>query len=93
MDGFFTLAMILLFGLSVFVLARADGWSKPASLGLSVGIFACPAIVFLVLYTLRASAFVFEILLGIAGVGAFVVLFALSKSVSNKVKMYHDAPR
>lgn len=86
MDSFFTLAIIILFGLSIFVLARADGWSRLASWGVAVGVFALPAVLIVLFYYVRVPAYVFETILGLAGVGAFVVLFALSNSVANKVR-------
>ncbi len=93
MDSFFTIAIVILFGLSVFVLARADGWSRLASWAVAVGIFALPAALFVVLYVLRVPAYVFETVLGVAGLGAFIVLFALAKSVSNKIRGHDDASR
>ncbi|WP_299625602.1 hypothetical protein [uncultured Tateyamaria sp.] len=90
MDSFYLLATAILFGLSLYTLARADGWGKAASIGLAICVFALPAFILILFFRFGVSGFVAQTLLGVASIGVMVVLFALAKSVANRLRTKDD---
>lgn len=87
MDSFYLLATAILFGLSLYTLARADGWPRLASSCVAASIFVLPFVALFLAFRLGTSAFVLQTLLGVMAIGFMVVLFALAKSVANKLRL------
>lgn len=85
MDAFYTLASVGLLVASIYVLGRANGWSALKAAATAIGVFAVPALTTLFAFRMPLPPIVVQTLLGIGPVIVMIVLFALSKSVANKV--------
>ena len=72
-------ASLLFFVGAIFVLARADSWSKLSSLLLCLGIVLVPTLSLILAYQWVAPMWVFETVGFLVSVGTMVILFALAK--------------
>lgn len=88
MDTYYTLASLTLFLATIYVLARADGWSKLSATLVAVGSFAVPAVAVVALIVFPVPAIVSQTVSGAGPVGAMIVLLALAKSVAKKTSEF-----
>ena len=95
MYAVFSVASLVLLCLSIYTLARANGWARWQSAFASFGfIFGGIAGLTVVLTRPILSPFVQERVAGLMLTAVMVLLFALSKSVSQKVSDQHpNEPR
>jgi len=80
--GFASSAFVLI---AIYVLARADGWSRKRALLVIFGFVAVPFLAVSLSVSLPLGAFLASTLPKLAGLGLTILLFALAMSVSNKV--------
>ena len=85
MDAFYTLASVGLLVASIYVLGKANGWSTLKASAIAIGALALPSIAMLFAFQMPLPPIVAQTILGIGPVVIMIVLFALSKSVANKV--------
>ncbi len=79
------LATVLLFGFSLFVLGRANGWSRLRSSLVATGSIFVPVAAVLVTWSMPLPAYVQDSVAGVAAIAVMIVLYALCRAVADKV--------
>ena len=85
MNTFCTFTSLAFFLLTIYILARADGWSRLKAVLITAAVVVIPGALVFSVFVFPAPTIVVETVSGVGPVGAMVVLFALAKSVANKV--------
>ena len=93
MGNFYLFAALILFAISVYVLSRGNDWSRSVAFVVAFATVAFPVAMVFVQTALPLPRIVAQTLGGLALVVPFLVLFALSKSVTNRLKDRAHAPR
>ncbi|MGC1495155.1 MAG: hypothetical protein WA790_05050 [Sulfitobacter sp.] len=86
LGGFSSAASISLLLGPIFVLSRANQWSVIKSLGVLLGLFLIPVLLLTLIYQLELAPFYGRLVLSTIPIAIMIVLFALAKSVANRVK-------
>mgnify|MGYP001076631603 CR=1 FL=1 len=86
MSSFYVLASLLFFLATIYVLARANGWSRLQSAFVVLGVFSVPTAALTAVFMFPVPPIIVETVIGLGPVSAMVILFALAKSVANKGK-------
>ena len=93
MYSYFSIASLILFSMSLYVLGRANGWSKLGSVAVSFGsVFGTIGLLTVLLIRPLLPAILQEVVAGVALTSVMIVLFALSKSVARKITRDKNAP-
>lgn len=95
MADYFSFVAVILFCISLYNLARLDGWAKSKSLLVAIGSVAASFLLIFLSVRMPTSGFIIDVVQGIAFLIPFLVLFAFTKSVFRKsvTKAAVDAPR
>jgi len=93
MGNFYLFAALALFAVSVYVLSRGNEWSRVIACAVTVATVAFPITMIFVQTSFPLPRIVAQTLGGLGLVVPFLVLFALSKAVTNRLKIRAHAPR
>ncbi|WP_299962407.1 hypothetical protein [uncultured Roseobacter sp.] len=86
MGDYVGLVFLVMTGVSIYTLARADRWSRFKAIGISLFAVATPLVVAVKAYSLATPIFVSETLLTISFLIAPIVIFGFAKSIAKKVE-------
>jgi peptidoglycan/LPS O-acetylase OafA/YrhL len=85
--GFLSLASAILFLCSIYVLGRGNGWSRLWAAACALLTCLLPFLLVLFVSSSPSTGHLYDAAVAVASMGPMIVLFALAKAVSNRLRM------